>query len=108
MARKRPKDDRVAPGLREALAAKYREFDRRWGGHTVVKYGPHAGQPAPGAGAYLRRAAALEAGELVEMHAWELGDRRPAGIDINDWVRLERDDTVTVLRSSLQARDDDR
>lgn len=84
--------------LRARLAAKYRNLLELYGHVT----------PAPGGGVYCSpwpaKIAALEAGEPVELHGWEvLGSLEGDGPrpHPNDAVRLEPDGSLTILRRAL-------
>jgi hypothetical protein len=49
---------------------------------------------------WARSAARLEAGEPLEVHGWQLPDsvRTDWGITVNDWVRVNADDSLNVLK----------
>jgi len=90
MARRR--EIEAPPDVRGKMAASYREDAEQY--YPVAREVMGAGCDPAG---WLAKANALDAGDPVLVHGWELCGKLP-GVDPYDDFRLEPDGTVTRMR----------
>jgi hypothetical protein len=82
--------------LRDALAARYRLLADHYYGVLEI-----AGDP----GGWLRDADALDRGEPLEVHGWQLPvPPSTVGFDANDRVRIEPSGSLTLVRKARGRR----